>query len=60
MLGIYWLYDARDLMAEAFIDLATDDPMTAFNIGLGAYYPFARQNITPMCAKSRHTPWRSR
>jgi hypothetical protein len=52
-LGIFWMYDARDYMAEAFLDfvsssVASDaDKVTAFDIGLGLYRPFGRKNVVP-------------
>jgi len=49
-LGLFWLYDARDFMAEIWGDFFTSsggDTTRMFNIGMGGYYPFSRRNITP-------------
>ena len=52
-LGLFWLYDAREYMAEAFVDFASSsgdtaaNSVTAFDIGLGLYRPFGRKNIVP-------------
>jgi hypothetical protein len=52
-LGIYWLYDAREYMAEVFLDFYSStgsggaDGVTAFDVGLGLYRPFSRKNVVP-------------
>ena len=52
-LGLFWLYDAREYMAEAFVDFVTTstdnetDKVQAFDVGLGLYRPFSRKNIVP-------------
>ncbi len=46
-LGVFWLYDARNFLAEAFIDFATQDALAAFNIGIGVYHPFEQGSTTP-------------
>ena len=52
-LGIFWLYDARDYMAEAFLDFASSSVSSegngvhAFDVGLALYRPFSRNNIAP-------------
>jgi hypothetical protein len=52
-IGIFWLYDAREYMAEAFLDFvsssvtSTGDEVRAFDVGLGIYRPFGRKNIVP-------------
>jgi hypothetical protein len=49
-LGLFWLYDARDFMAELWGDFFTSsggDSTHSFNIGMGGYYPFSRRNVTP-------------
>jgi hypothetical protein len=52
-LGIFWLYDAREYMAEIFLDFAARstsnaaDRVEAFNVGLGLYRPFSRKNVVP-------------
>lgn len=52
-LGLFWLYDARDYMAEAFVDFHTTgdsqdetSQTSSFDVGLGMYRPFSRKNIT--------------
>jgi hypothetical protein len=52
-LGIFWLYDAREYMAEVFLDFVTKgtstpaDEVSAFNVGLGLYRPFSRKDVVP-------------
>lgn len=48
-LGLFWLYDARDFMAEVWGDFyrGSAEDVTMFNIGIGGYYPFTRKNVTP-------------
>ncbi len=51
-LGLFWLYDARDYMAEAFVEITPnehtrEDSVNAFAIGIGLYRPFSRKNFTP-------------
>jgi hypothetical protein len=48
-LGLFWLYDARDFMAEAWVDFyrGSSQDITAFDVGIGGYYPFTRRNVTP-------------
>lgn len=50
-MGLFWLYDARDFMAEIWGDFYVGDSapnrINVFDIGLGGYYPFSRRNITP-------------
>ena len=46
-LGLFWLYDARSFMGEVALDLHSGDNATSFDIGIGGYYPFSRQNFTP-------------
>jgi hypothetical protein len=49
-LGIFWLYDAREFMAEVFGDFYTSsgsNSASIFDFGIGGYYPFSRKNITP-------------
>jgi hypothetical protein len=45
--GLFWLYDARSFLAEVNLDLNTGEGNTAFALGLGAYYPFQKGNISP-------------
>jgi hypothetical protein len=49
-LGLFWLYDARDFMAEVWGDFFASsggDTARMFDIGIGGYYPFTRRNVTP-------------
>jgi hypothetical protein len=48
-LGLFWLYDARDFMAEIWIDFFTSsaDRASMFDVGIGGYYPFSKKNVTP-------------
>jgi hypothetical protein len=47
--GLFWLYDARDFMAEIWGDFFTSSAESAssFNLGIGGYYPFSKKNVTP-------------
>jgi hypothetical protein len=44
--GLFWLYDARTFLADIDLDLHAGNG-TAFDIGIGGYYPFSRGNFTP-------------
>jgi hypothetical protein len=49
-LGLFWMYDAREFMAEIWGDFYSSSGGSSthmFNIGIGGYYPFSRRNITP-------------
>lgn len=48
-LGLFWLYDARDFMAEIWGDFFTSSASAThmFDIGIGGYYPFSKKNFTP-------------
>jgi hypothetical protein len=48
-LGLFWLYDAREFMAEIFGDffVSSAEKTSIFDFGIGGYYPFSRRNITP-------------
>jgi hypothetical protein len=49
-LGLFWLYDAREFMAEIWGDFYTgsgNSSTSIFDIGIGGYYPLSRHNITP-------------
>jgi len=52
-LGLFWMYDAREYMAEAFVDFVSSsassdaDKVQAFDVGLGLYRPFGRKNVVP-------------
>jgi hypothetical protein len=47
--GLFWLYDARDFMAEIWGDFFTSSAESAsmFDLGIGGYYPFSKKNVTP-------------
>jgi hypothetical protein len=48
-LGLFWLYDAREFMAEIWGDFFTSsaDRASMFDIGIAGYYPFSKKNVTP-------------
>jgi hypothetical protein len=46
-LGLFWLYDARSFLGEIALDLHSGDNATSFDIGIGGYYPFSKENFTP-------------
>jgi hypothetical protein len=49
-LGLFWLYDAREFMAEVWGDFFTSsggETARMFDIGIAGYYPFSRRNVTP-------------
>jgi len=52
-LGLFWMYDAREYMAEVFVDFVSssasggNDKVQAFDVGLGLYRPFGRKNVVP-------------
>ncbi len=52
-LGLFWMYDAREYMAEAFVDFVSTTSgggggkVQAFDVGLGLYRPFGRKNVVP-------------
>jgi hypothetical protein len=48
-LGLFWLYDAREFMAEVWGDFFTSstEQTSIFDLGIGGYYPFTRKNVTP-------------
>ena len=45
--GVFWLYDARWLLAEVAVDLYSGDDNHLFAAGVGAYYPLLRRDLTP-------------
>lgn len=45
--GLFWMYDARSWMADIAVDLGGHNGSMAFDVGLGAYYPFFRTDFTP-------------
>jgi hypothetical protein len=46
-LGLFWLYDAREFMAELWVDFYSGHDVTTFDVGIGGYYPFQKGNVTP-------------
>jgi hypothetical protein len=48
-LGLFWMYDARDFIAEIWADFyrGSTESISMFNVGIGGYYPFTRKNISP-------------
>jgi hypothetical protein len=49
-LGLFWLYDAREFMAELWVDFyrsSSDGGVSLFDVGIGGYYPLSRNNVTP-------------
>jgi hypothetical protein len=45
--GLFWMYDARSWIADIAVDLGGHNGSVAFDVGLGAYYPFFRTDLTP-------------
>ncbi|HEY4394181.1 MAG TPA: hypothetical protein VGP64_08965 [Polyangia bacterium] len=46
--GLFWLYDARSWMADIAVDIGGGAENRFFiDAGLGAYYPFLREDFTP-------------
>jgi len=46
--GIFWLYDARSLLAEIGFDINNDsNSASSFTMGIGGYYPLSRANFAP-------------
>jgi len=45
--GIFWLYDARSWMADIALDLGGREDHAFYDIAIGAYYPFLREDFTP-------------
>lgn len=43
----FWLYDVRTFLAEVDVGFHTGQDDGDFYIGIGAYYPFSRENTTP-------------
>ncbi len=55
--GVFWFYDARSFLAEASLDLYAGDGDALFDVGLGLYYPFSRQNVTPYAGLGLGYAW---
>ncbi|HEY6476920.1 MAG TPA: hypothetical protein VI456_10090 [Polyangia bacterium] len=46
--GLFWLYDARSWMADIAVDIGGGAEKRFFiDAGIGAYYPFLREDFTP-------------
>jgi hypothetical protein len=45
--GLFWLYDARQWLADVALDLHPSGDNHIFAVGIGAYYPFRRGDFTP-------------
>ncbi len=46
--GLFWLYDARSWMADIAVDIGGGAENRFFmDAGIGAYYPFLREDFTP-------------
>lgn len=45
-MGIFWLYDVRSFLAEVAFDFHAKDGEGDFTIGIGAYYPFSKENTS--------------
>jgi hypothetical protein len=45
--GIFWLYDARSWMADIALDLGGQSGRAFYDVAIGAYYPFLREDFTP-------------
>jgi hypothetical protein len=44
---LFWLYDARSWMADIAVDLGGQGGRAFYDLSLGAYYPFLREDFTP-------------
>jgi hypothetical protein len=46
--GVFWMYDARSWIADVSFDLGfREQAYAVFDVSLGAYYPFSREDFTP-------------
>jgi hypothetical protein len=46
-IGLFWMYDARSWMADIAVDLGGAGQRELFDVSLGGYYPFLREDFTP-------------
>lgn len=46
-LGLFWLYDARTWLADVGLDFGSTDGNSMLTVGVGAYYPFKREDVAP-------------
>ncbi len=45
--GVFWLYDARTYLAELTLDVFQGDRDSLVQLGIGAYWPLTRGNVSP-------------
>ncbi len=55
--GAYALFDGREFLADVMVDAFGGDHAQLFAAGLGAYYPFALQNVTPYAGGGLKLGW---
>ena len=55
--GGYALFDARDFLADASLDLFVGDRTHVFAAGLGAYFPFLQGNVSPYAGGGVRAGW---
>jgi hypothetical protein len=46
-IGLFWMYDARSWMADIAVDIGGTGNRELFDVSLGGYYPFLREDFTP-------------
>jgi hypothetical protein len=46
-LGLFWLYDARNWLADIAVDVGHKDASTLWSVSLGGYYPLSREDFAP-------------
>ena len=46
-IGLFWMYDARSWMADIALDVGSNSNRGLFDVSLGGYYPFLREDFTP-------------
>ncbi|HVI76103.1 MAG TPA: hypothetical protein VM683_14045 [Anaeromyxobacteraceae bacterium] len=55
--GAYVLFDARDFLADVSADIFVGNSVELYALGLGAYYPFSRGNVTPYLGGGLKVGW---
>ncbi len=55
--GVFWLYDARELLADLSFDLFAGSGDYLVALGLGAYWPVLRTNVTPYLGAGLRFTW---
>jgi hypothetical protein len=45
--GLFWLYDARSWMADIAVDVGGGSGQHLYDLAIGGYYPFLREDFTP-------------